>query len=135
MCGNRLKLWNTMPTSRRSAVQVDALAGHHVAIEPDLAAFDRLQPVDAAQQRRLAAAGGPDEAHDLVLVHAQVDAAQDRGVPVGLGHILDVEECHVSPSLPSRCSSRSSSRSTNRVCGMVTMMNSAATTVTAERLK
>ena len=24
MCGNRLKLWNTMPTSRRSAVDIDA---------------------------------------------------------------------------------------------------------------
>ena len=51
-------------------VHVDAAPGDAVAVDADLAALDRLEPVDAAQQRRLPAARRPDEAHDLVLVDA-----------------------------------------------------------------
>jgi len=40
---------------------------HDLAIEPDLAALDRLEPRDAAQHRGLAAAAGPEEAADLTL--------------------------------------------------------------------
>ena len=57
-------------------VQVDAATRHPLAVEPDLTLLDRLQRVDAAQQRRLAAARRPDEAHDLVLLDAQGHAAQ-----------------------------------------------------------
>ena len=56
-------------------VEVDAAARHPFAVDADLALLDRLQRVDAAQQRRLAAARRADEADDLVLVDAQAHAA------------------------------------------------------------
>ena len=51
----------------------------------DLAAFDEdfagirpLQPVEAADQRRLAGAAAADDAEDFALAHAQRDAVQRR---------------------------------------------------------
>ena len=70
MCGNRLKLWNTMPDVGAQRVHVDAAPRDAFAVDVDLAALDRLERVDAAQQRRLAATRRPDEAHHLVLVDA-----------------------------------------------------------------
>jgi hypothetical protein len=48
-------------------VDIDARAADDLALEADGAALDRLEGVDAAQQRRLAAPGGADEADQLVL--------------------------------------------------------------------
>ena len=70
----QLKLWNTMPTSRRSALRSTPGPADAVALQADLAALDRLQAVDAAQQRRLAAARGADQADDLMLLDVEVDA-------------------------------------------------------------
>ena len=56
MCGNRLNDWNTMPIRRRTRFDVDAAGGDLRAADEDPAGVDRLQQVDAAQQRRLARA-------------------------------------------------------------------------------
>ncbi len=87
MCGNRLKLWKTMPISRRSASTSMLASADPIAVEADLAAFDGLQLVDAAQQRRLAAAGGADQADHLVQVDIEIDAAQHRVRAERLVHV------------------------------------------------
>ena len=97
MCGNRLKLWKTMPTSLAQRVDVDPPPADAVAVEADLAAFDRLECVDAAQQRRLAAARGTDEADDLVQVDVEVDAAQHLVRAERLVHVAELEERHALP--------------------------------------
>ncbi len=43
--------------------------------DPDLAGIVRQQPVDAAQQRGLAAAGRADDGDDLALADIELDAA------------------------------------------------------------
>ena len=53
--GNRLNDWNTMPIRRRTALALTPAGGDVLAVEQDPAAVDRLEQVDAAQQRRLAA--------------------------------------------------------------------------------
>ena len=77
MCGNRLNAWKTMPIAAPDAVDVDALGGDLLALDDDPPGVDRLEQVDAAQQRRLAGPGRADEADDLVLGDVEVDAAQD----------------------------------------------------------
>jgi hypothetical protein len=62
-----------------------------LALDHDPPRIDRLGEVDAAQERRLAGAGGTDDAHDLVLGHGEVDAAQHRQVAEGLPQPLDPE--------------------------------------------
>ena len=74
-CGNRLNDWNTMPSRRRS-VLVEPGRRDVDAVEQDAAVVDRLEQVDAAQQRRLARARRADEAHDLVVVDVEVDVGQ-----------------------------------------------------------
>jgi hypothetical protein len=45
-----------------------------VAIDPDLAAADLLQPRDHSQRRRLAATGRPDQHYELMIGDVQIDA-------------------------------------------------------------
>ena len=71
--------------------RVDARVGDHLAVEQDVAVVDLLEQIDAAQQRRLARAGGADQRDGLVLVHLQVDPAQHLGVAVGLRDAADLE--------------------------------------------
>ena len=60
------------------AMQHPALVGipHELAIDPDPAAVDGLQLVDATQEGRLARAGGAEEADDFTLVDVHVDALE-----------------------------------------------------------
>ena len=55
-----------------------ALRGGHVvhygAIDKNIAFAHRFEPGDHAQQRRLAAAGRPDEDDELAILHIEVDA-------------------------------------------------------------
>ncbi len=44
--------------------------------DEDLAGIVRQQPVDAAQQRGLAAAGRADDRDDLAFAHVEVDVAE-----------------------------------------------------------
>ena len=57
--------------------------------DPDLAGVVRQQTVDAAQQRGLAAAGGPDDGDDLALADIEVDVAEHFERAVALGQAFD----------------------------------------------
>ena len=57
-------------------VDIDAGPGDPVAVDADLAALDVLEAVDAAQQRRFAAARRADQADDLMLLDLEVEAAE-----------------------------------------------------------
>jgi hypothetical protein len=72
-------------------VDVDALRGDLLAFDVDPAGVDRLEEVDAPQQRGLAGAGRADQADDLVLGDDQVDAPQHLERPERLVEPLDPE--------------------------------------------
>jgi hypothetical protein len=55
-----------------------------LAVDVEPAGVDLLQVVDAPQERRLAGAGGADEAEDLALLDLEVDALEDLDVAEGL---------------------------------------------------
>ena len=70
MAGNGLGFWNTIPMSRRASVSRRSGLVDVVAVEQDLAGerggrHELVHPVEDAQERRLAAAGRPDEGGDL----------------------------------------------------------------------
>ena len=117
MCGNRLKLWNTMPTSwrrpSRSTPRPDACSPS-TRMAPSL---DLLEGVDAAQERRLAAARRADEADHVVLVDVQVDALQHVVGAEALVHAFDLEECHTQPPARARAW-RATSQSVKRASGI-----------------
>ena len=81
-----------MPTSWRSPLRSTPRPDDPLAVDADLAAVDRLERVDAAQQRRLAAARRPDQAHDLVLVDVEVDALSTSFVAEPLVDVAELEE-------------------------------------------
>ena len=95
MCGKRLKAWKTMPMPRRTRVDVDPARRDLVAVHEDAAAVDRLEEVDAPQQRRLAGTGGSDQADDVVLCDLEVDAAQHLHLAEGLVDVLEPERAHI----------------------------------------
>ena len=73
-------------------VDVDALPADPVAVEADDAAVDGLQLVDAAQQRRLAAAGRADQTDHLVQIDIEIDTAQHRVRAERLVHVTQLEK-------------------------------------------
>src|SRR6185436_3968309 len=83
---------------QRLAVEVDA-----VEADAALAAEQRLEvvhPVQAAQQRGLAAARGPDDAQDLVRLDVERDVLQREAVAVPGRVLLEFEDgAHVALSL------------------------------------
>ncbi len=66
------------------------------AVEVDAAGAERLEPGDQPQQRRLAAAGRPDEHGELAARDRQVDALDRLHVAELLLDALELEECHLS---------------------------------------
>ena len=76
------------------AVQLAAAVGitHEFAVDPDPAAVDRLQLVDAAQEGRLARTRGSEEADHLTLVDVHVDALEHLIGAEGLGDIHRVDQ-------------------------------------------
>src|ERR1700689_2889225 len=52
--------------------------GHQLAVDPHLA-LGGDEPVDAAQERGLAAARGPDQRHDFALADLEIDAVEHGG--------------------------------------------------------
>ena len=93
MCGKRLYAWKTIPILRRSALTSTLPRGDRLAVDDDRARLDALEQVEAAQQRRLARAGGADQADDLVLVDGQVDVvAAPRCSPKRFGDVVDLDE-------------------------------------------
>jgi hypothetical protein len=75
-----LKDWNTPLLRQQHSVDADRAGG------------DRLQPVDAAAQRRLAGSGRPDDDHDLTARHVEVDVAKRLDVTEALGHLPNLDE-------------------------------------------
>jgi hypothetical protein len=100
--------------------RVAAGLGDHLAVEQHVAVVDLLEPVDAAQQRRLARAGRADQRDRLVLLDGEVDPAQHLAVPVGLGDPAQLEHAHAGAPTPKASSRRRCMRSTTRASGMVT---------------
>ena len=95
MCGKRWNCWNTNPISGSQRRQ--ALSGlDRLAVEVDLARVDGLQPVDAAQHRRLAGARRPGDDDHLAARDAQVDAVEDDVVPERLADPHQFDQIPVS---------------------------------------
>ena len=80
-----------MPTSRRTS-SIDLRSSvSSIAVDDDAAALPVLEPVDAAQQRRLSAARRPAD-HDALAAHdLQIDVAQhvEGAEPLVHAHHLD----------------------------------------------
>jgi len=70
------------------------LVAQQLAVDPDAAAVDSLQLVDAAQERRLTGAGGSQQADHLALADIEVDALEDLDPMKGLGDVDSVDERH-----------------------------------------
>jgi hypothetical protein len=68
--------------------------GDVLAVEQQVAAGDGFEPRDQAQQRRLAAARGPDEDDELALADFKVDALDDVDVTKALLDVLEFEVGH-----------------------------------------
>src|SRR5690606_11484854 len=71
---------------------VALLVPHQLAVDPDPAAVDVLQLVDATQERGLARAGRPEQAHHLAGLDGHVDAPEHLVAPEGLGHVDRLDE-------------------------------------------
>ena len=110
LCGNRLYCWNTIDTSLRSAIisVIGREPMHRVRADVDLAAVDRNQAVDAAQQRRLARARRPDDAHRLAFaLTVERDAAQHLDRAEGLVHVDEPHDRRVGAARSERTSGSS----------------------------
>ena len=70
---------------------VDALARDLLSLEEDPPGLDRLEQVDAAQERALSAAARPDDAEHLAGLDAQVDAVEDDVVAEALVDVLHAD--------------------------------------------
>ena len=74
-----------------------ALLGRHAviaaadqpAVEPDLAARDRLEAGDAPEHRGFAAAARAEQAADVAALQRKRNAVQHRGLPVCLRHAVE----------------------------------------------
>jgi hypothetical protein len=72
---------------------------HHPVADGDLAAADRLEPGDHAQQRGLAAARGADQHHEFTVTDVEVDAVNHGHLAENLLNAPDCDARH--PFLPS----------------------------------
>ena len=88
MCCQRLKLWNTMPSSGADALDLARIGRHRIAVavlpEPDLLAGDddpplgrHLEEIDAAQKGALAGSGRADHRYDVALARGHGHALED----------------------------------------------------------
>ena len=68
-----------------------------LAVQHDRAAGRLLQPGDHAQERGLAAARGPEQAHEGAVRHVQLDIVDRGEIAELLGYRVDVESGHGSP--------------------------------------
>ena len=119
------------PDPAAQLVHVDSACRDVLTAHDDASRVDRLEQVDAAQERGLPGAGSADEAYDLVLGEAQVDASEDFELVEGLVQTLDVESVTVAAahaSLPAcwRRLSRAISQSVRRAIGTVSAMKMSA---------
>ena len=90
-CGKRLNCWKTIPIRCLIRRDVDTLARDLLALEEDPAGLDRLEQVDAAEQRALPASARPDDTQHLAGLDAQVDAVEDDVVAEPLMDVLHAD--------------------------------------------
>src|SRR5262245_37552184 len=62
---------------------------HWLAVDGDLARIERLQEVDAREERALAGSARPDHGDHLAAMHRQIDALEDLGAAVALVQVPD----------------------------------------------
>jgi len=74
-----------------------ARLGHALAFDQDLALLVGNQSVDASEKGRLAAAGRPDDGHDLAVADRKIDVAKDLQRAVALA---DPPDCDAVPNVP-----------------------------------
>ena len=96
--------------------RVDRGIGDHLAVEEDVAVVDLLEQVDAAQERRLARAGGADQRDRLVLGDLEVDPVQHLASPKAL---VTPRISSTGPRRHVAAPRRSSQRSSSRASGIV----------------
>ena len=72
--------------------RLDRGIGDDLAVEEDVAVVDRLEEVDAAQQRRLARPARADQRDRAVLRHDEVDPAQHRHLAERLRDAPDLDD-------------------------------------------
>ena len=75
-CGKAFHCWKTMPILCRSLLRSVPSGVDLGAVDEDLPALDRLEPVDAHQQRRLARARAADDRDHLALLNGEADAVE-----------------------------------------------------------
>ena len=92
MCGKRLNAWKTIPIFFRRALTSIFAVRQALAVDDDLALLDVLEPVEAAQERRLAGAGRADQADDVVLLDVEVDLVQNLQCAEPLRDAAEVDE-------------------------------------------
>ena len=89
---NRLKDWNTIPTSARRSASALPSSGSFwpsMVIEPDSIGF---QPVDRPAERGLARPGRADQNHHFALVDREVDVLEDVQVAEVLVDCFDQDD-------------------------------------------
>ena len=75
---------------------VNVVIGDFLAVEDDVAAIRLFQPVQTAQERGFAAAGGADQYNAVTLVDGQIYAFQDLQAAVVLFQSFNVD--HFAPA-------------------------------------
>ena len=86
-----------------------------------LPALERLQPVQAAQERALAAAGGADDRGHLAPRDGEAHAAQDLERAVPLDQVVDLDHASAPPFTPPAPSRRSDQRENHDSGTLITM--------------
>ncbi|CNK98491.1 Uncharacterised protein [Mycobacterium tuberculosis] len=90
-------------------VQLHALVGEVHAVDDDVPRRGLLELVQAAQQRRLARAGGADHGDDLTVLDREVDALEHLVVAERLVQVPDLDLAHALAFLSRRFASSVSS--------------------------
>ena len=114
-CGNRLNPWKTIPTRRQTWRRVlDRSRAAVVGVEPEAVdghrpALERLQAVEAAEERALAAARRADDRRDLAPGDPERDPPEDFQRPVPLDQAVDLDH-PITPFLGSASIRRSTHR-------------------------
>ena len=107
-------------------VRIDPRVGDVLAVQPDRAVVDLGEQVDAAQQRRLARAGGADQRHHLVFVHVQAQVVEHHRGAEDLPDVAAFEQ-HQTPAFCRRAA-RSVTQSVTAISGRASSTNSTAAT-------
>lgn|GEM_PF-4786499 len=68
-----------------------AIAQHAEAIDNQIAAVNRFQDIDAAQEGGFARARGPDHHRDLIGIEVEIEPIKYDGIAKALGHIAKLD--------------------------------------------